>query len=76
MVREGYSVEPRSIQRMRLNGRPEGSLPGRGNRQCNRAGEALKSKGEQGGGGRSRTRQDGKAGRGQLMQGLVDHGSF
>ena len=46
-MREGYSVELRSTQRMRLNGRPEGSLPGRGNRLCNTAGEALKSKGEQ-----------------------------
>lgn len=47
MVREGYSVELRSIQRMRLNGRLEGNLPGRGNRLYNRDGEALKSKGEQ-----------------------------
>jgi len=47
VVREGYSVELRSIQRMRFNGKPEGSLPGRGSQLCNRAWEALKSKGEQ-----------------------------
>ena len=47
MVREGYSVELRSIQRMRLNGKPEGSLPGKGSRLCHRAWEALKPKGEQ-----------------------------